>query len=173
MSTQVVDWTKSFLTNWQITLALLGQAKHPNSFKSSFLLGSLVSPTLFYIYGQVMLEEVDHTVQDGTASYIDDDIISSSIYERQDNIDNINTKVQTRIERGHQIGLHYDHSKTGLLRLEDLSGKVIHRLRKPVQATYCNQDRQDIKLENTIKLENMIKQLDIMIDNRLSFLDHV
>lgn len=160
---QTVALVASFLKNHTITLSFNEQTEQPHPFNSDLPQGSPLSPILFLIYAQVMLEEEEQNLTKGTISYMDNDALSAIGRHFHHMASTLSQKTNTRIERGTQMNLQYKRSKTNLLHF--------HATRSsPPNLTDSQVVMADgTQIEHTFSARHLV----VIIDEHLMFKNHI
>lgn len=108
-----VQLVKFFLTNRTLSFSFNNRTETSKPFEGGLPQGSPLSPILFLIYIQSMLEETQP--EKGTISYMDDDALSAMGKNFRQTVNTLTEKANTRIKKGQTINMEYEASKTALL----------------------------------------------------------
>lgn len=121
--------------------------------------GSPLSPILFLIYAQVMMEE-DYPER-GTISYMDDDALSALDKNFRLTSHMLETKANTRVSREEKLNLEYEPSKTTLLHFHSPGKSPKDLIRATVTSNRITHSSQPFA-----------KHLVIYLDEGLNFSKH-
>jgi len=164
LPTYLTDWVTAFNTDRKITFGFDQQSEKPQSYRCSLPQGSPVSPIIFLIFSNAMLEKQDYPADAIDTSYVDD----VCTVQMSQSIAEANTLLEERTEQhlncGQHLGLTFAPSKSELLYCLQLNSKhknISLTSHPPLQV-----------MNTTIIPKRQIKYLGIYIDESLSFLHH-
>jgi ribonuclease HI len=164
MPTYLTRWIEAFNTDRQISFGFDQQTEVPQPYCCGLPQGSPVSPVLFLIFSNAMLEKPHSPADAVDTSYIDD----VCMVQTSRTIARANTLLEDRTEqhllRGSYLGLTFSPSKTELLYCLPANSK-----NKNVSLS----SHPPLRVMNTTLLpQRHIKYLGIHIDESLTFLHH-
>jgi len=164
MPQYLTEWVTAFNIDRKIAFTFDQQSELPQPYKCGLPQGSPVSPALFLIYSNAMLEK-SHQPHDMIDTYYVDDVC---MVQMLTTIARANTLLEERTEehlsRGVHLGLTFTPPKTELLYCPPLTSKDKNRSLSAHPPLRIN--------NNTIAVTRQIKYLGVYIDESLSFLRH-
>jgi hypothetical protein len=158
------EWVTAFNTDRKIAFGFDQQSESPQPYKCGLSQGSPVSPALFLIYSNAMLEK-NHQPHDAIdTSYVDD----ICMVQMSTTIARANTLLKERTEqhlsKGAHLGLTFAPPKTELLYYLPLTSKDKHKSLSTHPPLRIN--------NNTITAAQQIKYRGVHINESLSFSHH-
>jgi ribonuclease HI len=164
MPMYLTNWISAFNTDRKIAFGFDQQSEDPQPYRCGLPQGSPVSPILFLIFSNAMLEKQDYPTDAIDTSYVDD----VCMVQMSKSIAEANTLLEDRTEqhlhRGLHIGLTFVPSKSELL-------YCLPRNSKHKNISLSSHPPLRI-LNTTIIPKRQIKYLGVYIDESLSFLHH-
>jgi ribonuclease HI len=164
MPTYLTNWITAFNTDRKIAFGFDQQSEPPQPYRCGLPQGSPVSPILFLIFSNAMLEKQDYPADGVDTSYVDD----ICMVQMSGSIAEANTRLEDRTEyhlhRGLHLGLTFTPNKSELLYCLPLTSKhknISLSSHPPLRI-----------LNTTITPKRQIKYLGVYIDESLSFLHH-
>jgi len=164
MPTYLIRWITAFNTDRQLSFGFDQQTEEPQPYRCRLPQGSLVSPILFLIFSNAMLEKSHYPVDAVDTSYIDD----VGMVQTSQTIARANTLLEDGTEqyllRGLHLGLTFSVAKTELLYCLPITSKnknMSLSSHPPLRIMYT-----------TILPQCHIKYLGVHIDESLTFLHH-
>jgi len=160
----LTDWITEFNTDRKLAFGFDQQSEEPQPYKCGLPQGSPVSPILFLIFSNAMLEKQHYPTDAIDTSYVDD----VCMVQMSPSVAQANTLLQDRTEehlwRGQLLGLTFSPNKAELLYCLPLTSK-----NKNISLS----SHPPLRVMNTtITPMRQIKYLGIHIDESLSFLHH-
>ena len=164
MPIYLIRWIEAFNTDRQISFGFDQQTEEPQPYRCGLPQGSPISPILFLIFSNAMLEKQHSPTDAVDTSYIDD----VCMVQNSRTIARANTLLEDRTEqhllRGSHLGLTFSPAKTELLYCLPINSK-----NKNVSLS----SHPPLRIMNTTILpQRRIKYLGIYIDESLTFLHH-
>ena len=160
----LTEWVTTFNSDHKIAFGFDQQSEQPQPYRCGLPQGSPVSPALFLIYSNTMLEKSHQSHDAIDTSYVDDVYMVQMLAT----IARANTLLEERTEeylsRGTHLGLTFTPPKTELLYFLPLTSKDKNRSLSTHPPLRIN--------NNTIMATRQIKYLGVHIDESLSFLHH-
>jgi len=127
MPQYLTEWVTAFKTDRKIAFGFDQQSEQPQPYRCGLLQGSPVSPALFLIYSNAMLERSHQSHDMIDTSYVDD----VRMVQMSTTITRANTLLEVRTEeylsRGVHLGLTFTPPKTELLYCLPLTSKDKNR----------------------------------------------
>jgi len=164
MPQYLMQWVTAFNTVRKIALGFDQQSEQPQPYRCVLPQGFPVSPALFLVYSNTMLEKSHQSHDAIDTSYVDD----ICMVQMSATIARANTLLEERIEehlsRGVHLGLTFTPPKTELLYCLPHTSKDKNRSCSTYPTPRIN--------NNTIAATRQIKYLGVHIDQSLSFLHH-
>jgi hypothetical protein len=164
MPTYLTNWISAFNTDRKIAFGFDQQSEDPQPYQCGLPQGSPVSPILFLIFSNAMLEKQHYPTDAIDTSYVDD----VCMVQLSHSISEANTLLEDRTEqhlhRGLHLGLTFAPSKSELLYCLPLNSK-----HKNISLS----SHPPLRVMNTTIIpKRQIKYLGVYIDESLSFLHH-
>jgi len=164
MPIYLTNWIRAFNTDRKLAFGFDQQSEQPQPYKCGLPQGSPVSPILFLIFSNAMLEKQHYPTDAVDTSYVDD----VCMVQMSSTIAQANTLLEDRTEeylrRGQFLGLTFSPDKAELLYCLPLTSK-----HKNISLS----SHPPLRVMNTtITPTRQIKYLGIHIDESLSFLHH-
>jgi len=160
----LTNWISAFNTDRKIAFGFDQQSEDPQPYQCGLPHGSPISPILFLIFSNAMLEKPDYPTDAIDTSYVDD----VCMVQMSQSIAEANTLLEDRPEqhlhRGLRLGLTFAPSKSELLYCLPRNSK-----HKNISLSFHPHLRI---LNTTIMPKRQIKYLGVYIDESLSFLHH-
>jgi len=127
MPQYLTEWVTAFKTDRKIAFGFDQQSEQPQPYRCGLLQGSPVSPALFLIYSNAMLERSHQSHDAIDTSYVDD----VRMVQMSTTITRVNRLLEVRTEehlsRGVHLGLTFAPPKTELLYCLPLTSKDKNR----------------------------------------------
>ena len=159
----LADWTASFTTSRTMGFCFDNNTEEAQPYDSGLPQGSPVSPVLFLIDAQAMLEAPKY-LKDEDVSYLDDDGALQLATSQTHAVRRLQERMALRLERGGVLNLPYDTAKSGLVRFWP---------RRSNQRPEDPSGQPPVNLSNMIiKPSKSIKHLGVHLDDTLSFHTH-
>ena len=155
----ITEWTASFTKGRTMSFNFDNQTESPQPFNSGLPQGSPTSPVLFLVYAQAMMEAPPHP-REHNVSYLDDDALLQVSPTLTGATKRLEERVASRVERGEQLNLPYDFSKSGLMHLHPRTAPTSRNL--PLHLPHT-----------TIQASVSIRHLGVQLDQTLSFQSHM
>ena len=163
MPTYLTKWVESFTSNRTLLFCFDNNSETPPPFNSGLPQGSPTSPVLFLIYAQALLEATN-TKKVKDISYLDDDGALQLSTTQPQVIQQLQERMEQRLERGAKLNLPYDLGKSGLIHFWTQRNK--HRPDDPTT-------QPSIVINGTaIPPTKTIKHLGVYLDETLTFHVH-
>jgi len=164
MPLYLTNWVTAFNTDWKLAFGFDQQSEQPQPYECGLPQGPPISPILFLIYSNAMLEKQHHPSDATDTSYIDD----VCMVQMSPTVSRANTLLEERtdqhLQRGSRLGTTFAPPKTELLYCLPLTSKDKNKsLASHPPFRIGN---------NTIMATCQIKYLGVFIDESLSFLHH-
>jgi len=160
----LTEWVTTFNTDQKIAFGFDQQSEQPQPYRCGLPQGSRVSPALFLVYSNAMLEKSHQSHDAIDTSYVD----NVCMVQMSATITRANTLLEERTEehlsRGVHLGLTPAPPKAELLYCLPLTSKDKNR-------SHSTHPRIRIN-NNTIAATRQIKYLRVHIDESFSFLHH-
>jgi hypothetical protein len=157
-------WTESFTANRTLSFSFDNNTEIPHPYNSGLPQGSPVSPVLFLIYAQALLE-TETSVSEKDISYVDDDGALQLSDSQVGAVHRLEQRMNQRLERGSILNLPYDLGKSGLIHF---------------WPNRNNQRPTDRTIQPSITINNVsimptatLKHLGVYLDDSLTFHHHV
>ena len=159
----LANWTTSFTSSRTMSFCFNDCKETAKPYDSGLHQGSPVSPVLFLIYAQAMMEAPSY-LKDKDVSYMDDDGALQLATTQPYAVRRLQERMQLRIERGLQLNLPYDMSKAGLIHFWPRRSN-----QRPVDPSSLPPVRMG---DAVLKPSASIKHLGVHLDDTLSFHNH-
>ena len=159
----LANWTASFTTSRTMGFCFDNSAEEAQPYDSGLPQGSPVSPVLFLIYAQAMLEAPKY-LKDEDVSYLDDDGALQLATSQAHAVRRLQERMALRLERGGMLNLPYDTAKSGLVHFWP---------RRNNQRPEDPSGQPPVSLSGTVvRPSKSIKHLGVHLDDTLSFHTH-
>lgn len=111
-----IELVMNFTSNRKLSFTFENNIEAPRSYNSELPQGSPISPILFLIYAQAMLNPI---LQAGAvdAFYINDDAMLRTVSSQENVVRFLIDQTHPRMERGVVLNLPYDFAKSSLIHL--------------------------------------------------------
>jgi hypothetical protein len=169
MSTYIIQWVKEFTTDRLLSFCFDEISEIPKPFTGALPQRSPISPVLFAIVANAMLENpVKNNNTSSSVSYVDDVSLVQIGHGLPETVLRIKVRTEAQLERAAIIGLNFSSEKSELL----------HCIPNNSRAKTLDLDSHpllEITIGNcsyTIKPARQIKQLGVSIDESLTLIPH-
>ena len=159
----LANWTTSFTSSRTMSFCFDNCIETAKPYDSGLPQGSPVSPVLFLIYAQAMMEAPSY-LKDKDVSYMDDDGALQLSTTQPYAVRRLQERMQLRIERGSQLNLPYDIAKAGLIHFWPRRSN-----QRPADPSSLPPVRMG---DAVVKPSASIKHLGVHLDDTLSFHNH-
>jgi hypothetical protein len=164
LPTDLTRWVAAFTTERQLAFCFAGRVEDPRPFESGLPQGSPVSPILFLIYANAMMENQHKPIHERQLSYVDDIGQLQSSPNLKKATRRLKERVDYQMGRGQHLALQFAYGKSELLHCIPYSSKdkTIPLTSLPT-VTVGNEE---------VLPQRQVKYLGVYIDESLSFSYH-
>jgi hypothetical protein len=159
LSSQTLRWVKEFMNNRSIELAFDEKKQKKKQIRTEISQESSISSILFLIYTRFLFAKLKIDVNIATSSFIDDIVIYTLSKRIEINCERLNQAISKAFEWARENVIKFDDSKSEMIHFE---------LKKEMSSNAII-----LSNETTLKSQKSVKWLEIHIDRKLNFKEHV
>ena len=115
MPTYLTNWTSAFTTDRQIAFGFDQRTEQPQPFTSDLPQGSPLSPVLFLIHANAMLDLQHHAITEPMTSYVDDISMVQISSTTKRATQRLAERTNHQLERATHLNLTYSANKTEMM----------------------------------------------------------
>jgi hypothetical protein len=159
LSHQILRWVEEFMNNWSIELTFEKKKQNKRQIRTKISQESSISSILFLIYTRFLFVKLKIDVNIATSSFVDDIVIYTSSWKIE-----INCKKLCQV-----TSKAFEWARENVIKFDDSKSEIIHFEFKKQMST----NTITLSNETTLKSQKSVQWLEIYIDKKLTFKEHV